>query len=95
MKEKIIEILKKELGYSDHVAGITADDLLSISTQLKPALSKWLEKREITNLEVSGLSIKQLMERRGYTFPSALISMDWLLTEPEVAKRELLNEVRR
>jgi hypothetical protein len=95
MKEKIIEILKKELNYSDHVAGITADDLLSISPQLKPALSKWLEKREITNVEVSGLSIKHLMEQRGYTFPSALISMDWLLTEPDVAKKELSHEVRR
>jgi hypothetical protein len=40
MKEKIIEILVKELGYSDHVASVTADDLLSLSPQLKLLLSK-------------------------------------------------------
>jgi hypothetical protein len=95
MKEKIIEILEKEFCYSTHVASVTADDLLSLTPQLKPALSKWLKKREITNVEVSGFSIKQLMEQRGYTFPSALISMDWLLTDPETAKKELIKEVRK
>ena len=95
VKEKIIEILVKELGYSEYVAAVTADDLLSLSPQLQPLFSKWLEKREIPNIEVLGFSIKQLMQERKYTFPSALISMDWLLTEPEVAKKELLNEIRR
>ena len=95
MKDKIIKILKNELSYSDSVADVTADDLLSLSPQLQPALSKWLEKRELTNVEVQGFSIKQLMEQRGYTFPSALISMDWLLTEPDIAKKELTDEIWR
>ena len=95
MKDKIVEILKKELDYTDHVADVTADDLLALNPKLQPMLQKWLEKREITDVEVLGFSIKQLMEQRGYTFPSALISMDWLLTEPEIAKKELSNEIRR
>ena len=95
MKEKIVDILKKELGYSERVADVTADDLLSLSPQLQPALTKWLDKREVTNMEILGFSIKQLMEQRGYTFPSALISMDWLLTEPDIAQKELTEEIRR
>jgi len=95
MKEKIVDILKKELGYSEHVADVTADDLMSLSPQLQAALAKWLDKREVTNVEVLGFSIKQLMEQRGYTFPSALISMDWLLTEPDIAQKELADEIRR
>ena len=95
MKEKIIEILVKELDYSDHVANITADDLLKIQPQLQPALQTWLDTRDIVNVEVLGFSIKQLMEQRDYTFPSALISMDWLLTDPEIAREELTSEIRR
>lgn len=95
MKDRIIDILISELGYSDHVANLTADDLVKVKPQLQPALQKWLDSREITNVEILGFSIDQLTKQRGYTFPSALISMDWLLTEPDIAQKELSNEIRR
>jgi len=95
MKDAIVKILVGELDYSDYVASLTADDLLSLHPKLQPALRAWLDNRSITNIEVEGISVKLLVEQRGYTFPSALISMDWLLTEPEIAKAELTNEVRK
>lgn len=94
MREKIKNILIDEYDYSDHVAGVTADDLINILPQLQPALQEWVDSRVITNVEVEGFSINQLMER-DYTFPSALISLHWLLTEPDVAKAELSDELRR
>ena len=94
MKEKIVKILIKEYDYSDHVAEVTAEDLLNLQPQLQSAMQAWLDKRTITDIEVHGFSINQLMERE-YTFPSALISLDWLLTEPDVAKAELTDELRR
>ena len=94
MNEKITSILINEYGYSDHVAKVTANDLLKIRPQLKPALQAWVDTRAVTNVEVEGFSINQLMAR-DYTFPSALISLHWLLTEPDVAKAELSYELRR
>jgi len=94
MREKIEQILIDEYSYSDHVASVTADDLLKILPQLQPALQAWTDNRTITNVEVEGFSINQLMAR-DYTFPSALISLHWLLTEPDVAKAELRDELRR
>ena len=94
MKENIVQILVSELGYLDHVADITADDLINLQPQLQPILKKWLSDREVENVETNNISITQLISR-GYTFPSALISMDWLLTEPEIAIKELSNELRR
>ena len=94
MKEKIVSILINEYAYSDYVAEVTANDLLNIQPQLQPALQAWLDSRSFTNIEVQGFSINQLMERK-YAFPSALISMDWLLTEPEVAINELTDELMR
>jgi len=95
MKEKIINILTQELDYSDFVAEQTADDLISIDKQLQPLLEKWLSNREITDFEVLVFSINELMRQRNFTFPSALIAMDWLLTEPEIASRELSQKHRR
>ena len=95
MKEKIIEILTKELNYSDYAADLTADDLLSISEQLQPLLQKWLETREKTNVTIAGFSTKELVTERNYTYPSTLIAMDWLLTEPEIATKELSKKIRR
>ena len=95
MKEKIIKILIEELDYSEHVADVTADDLLKLHPQLQPPFQSWLENRKITNVEILGFSVEQLVKQRGYTFPSALISMDWLLTDSETAKIELSEEIRR
>jgi hypothetical protein len=94
MKEKIANILINEYGYSDHAAEVTAADLLNLQPLLQPVLQAWLDTRAITEVEVQGFSINQLMARE-YTFPSALISLDWLLTEPDVAKAELTDEIRR
>ena len=94
MNDKIEIILINEYKYSDHVAKVTARDLLNLQPQLQLALQAWLDTRTITNIEVEGFSINQLMARE-YTFPSALISLDWLLTEPDVAKAELTDELRR
>ena len=89
MKEKILTILMNELGYSVHEAEVTAEDLMNLQPTLQPIFQKWFDNREITEVLVSGFSLKKLMEKQGYTFPSALIAMDWLLTEPEVAKKAL------
>ena len=94
MKESIVTILINEYDYSEYVAEVTANDLLNIQPQLQSALKAWLDTHAITNVEIEGFSVKQFMER-GYTFPSALISLDWLLTEPDVAKAELTDELRR
>jgi len=95
MKEKIVKILIDELDYSSHVAEVTAEDLLNLHPQLQPILQKWLDTRESSDLHTSGFSLLQLITERQYTFPSALIAMDWLLTDPKTAKTALSEDVMR
>ena len=45
MKEKIKEILIRELGYSEYVAELTANDLMDLKPELKGALTEWLDNR--------------------------------------------------
>ena len=94
MKERIKEILVRELGYSDYVAEMTTTDLLNLNSKFKEALDKWIENRIETEIDINGISSKNLMKNKGLTYPSALISLNWILTEPEIAIRELTNEIK-
>lgn len=92
---KIKEILINELGYSEYAADITERDLLTLQPQLKTALEKWLLDRTLTNIVIGQFSIRQLMLQKGCTFPAALIALDWVLTEPEIAVKELSSDIQR
>lgn len=95
MHDIIIKVLTKELNYSNHVAIKTTEDLLNMDGQLHEALALWVKKRTISNLAVQGFSVKWLMNEKGMTYPAALIALDWLLNEPDVAKKEMSKETTR
>jgi hypothetical protein len=46
----------------------------------------------MSDITIEGFSLLQLVET-GFTFPSAIIAMDWLMIEPEIAKEELSSEL--
>ena len=93
MKQKLKEILMNELAYSEYVAEITLEDLCNLNEELSAILEKWTENRTVTDIAVEGFSLAALMEERGFSFPAALIAMDWLLIEPEIAKTELSGDI--
>lgn len=43
--------------------------------------------------KIEEISLKNLI-KKGLTYPSALISLSWLLVEPEVAIHELMSVVK-
>lgn len=95
MLKTIEGILVNELQYSDHVAKTTARDLLNLHPQLKPALDQWVKNRETTDITIESFSTPALMADKGFTYPAALIAMDWLLKEPEMATKQLASDIRR
>lgn len=94
-KAALEQILITELGYSPFEAAVTADDLLNLQPQLTAAAERWARDRTQTELSVSGFSALELMKRKHFTYPAALIALDWLLTDPEAAARELSQDIRR
>lgn len=82
MKNIIIE----RLNCDERTAERLAAKLTAISDELKPILNAWLESAvENSDIEFNGYSINSLMKKDGVKFTGALLTLDWLIREPEKA----------
>lgn len=94
-KAVIGQILKNELGYSDYEAEVTAQDLCDLQPQLQPALQEWVSSRKETDLAVGDFSAFELMKKKGFTYPAALIALDWLIVDPQTASADLQSDIKK
>lgn len=84
-KDYIYNVLL-ERGYDEKSAQLVATELMTVNTPLDTYLEKWMQSEsDITDCDAYGYSIKQLMEERNMTYPAALLTMDWLMKEPDAA----------
>ena len=95
MIEKIINILVSELEYSEYAAQITAQDLVSLQPELQVYLEQWLFNRVENEVVINKFSTSYLIKKRGFSYPAALIAMDWLLTDPLTAEIELSSDIEK
>ncbi|WP_455629607.1 hypothetical protein [Parabacteroides sp.] len=86
--EKIKEILI-ERGYPEKQATTVAIDLLDIDKQLQGLLHDWLENEKETDCQVAGFKLSELKHKFDMTYPAALLTMDWLIKEPELAAKSI------
>ena len=88
-KLEILEILMQR-GYTQRNAKLVAEEMVNIAPQLQQYLEAWLmDKSYNENYEVGEYSLKRLQEERRMNYPAALLTMDWLIKEPEAALRSL------
>ena len=88
-KLEILEILMQR-GYTQRNASLVAEEIVNIAPQLQQHLEAWLmDKSYNENYEVGKYSLKRLQEERRMNYPAALLTMDWLIKEPEAALRSL------
>ena len=88
-KIEIQEILMQR-GYTQRNASLVAEEMVNIVPQLQQYLESWLmDKSYNENYEVGKYSLKRLQEERRMNYPAALLTMDWLIKEPEAALRSL------
>ena len=88
-KLEILEILMQR-GYTQRNASLVAEEMVNIAPQLQQYLEAWLmDKLYNENYEVGEYSLKRLQEERRMNYPAALLTMDWLIKEPEAALRSL------
>lgn len=82
-----------EQGYQSKMAEMVAKELMNVDNSLSMLVVNWL-KDEITDFESHGYSITGLMKDRNMTYPAALLTIDWLIKEPEKALESLTNGYR-
>ena len=94
-KEKIKNILKTECGYRDYEATVTATELCNLHPQLQSALSAWVDSRMETDVSVGEFGAISLMNKKGFSFPAALIALDWIIEDPKTAIADLSSNIKR
>lgn len=93
-KEYIFNVLL-ERGYDEKSAQLVATELMTLNKPLDTYLEKWVQKEsDISDYDAYGYSIKQLMEERNMTYPAALLTMDWLMKEPDEATASLKRGIK-
>lgn len=93
-KEYIISVLQQR-GYDNRTANLVTPDLLSLATPLNVYFQNWLNDVQcIQDYSACGYSIFSLMKERGMNYPAAILTIDWLLKEPEKATASLKKGIK-
>lgn len=92
-QEEIIKILANK-GYTERQAQVIGSDLAEISPKLELALQMWISKDIETDYIIDEFSIKGLMQKYNMKYPAALLSINWIIKEPEIAKAAIKRGIR-
>lgn len=95
MVKNMKTIIQERQGCSEERAALIEKRLKGLSEPLKPMLEAWLENGMEDDLtEYNGYSLKVLKEKYGMQFTGALLTLDWLIKEPDLAKKALSEGIR-
>jgi len=72
-------------GFTEKQASRLAEELSNIDERLKYALDKWLKDGTETDYMAEGFSIIGLKQQYEMTYSAALLSIDWVLKDPDNA----------
>lgn len=82
-------------GYPEPAARQAAASLMKMNPSLQPPLHTWLEDGTAPCVESHGYSTDGLMNRfKGMTYPAALLTLDWLMREPDKAAHAIERGIR-
>lgn len=80
------EALKARLDYTPEEAERVSQELANLDVSLRELLDAWMTNEDVTaDVEIGEYSIRTLRERFGMNFIAALLTLDWMVKEPDVA----------
>ena len=91
---KTIQDILIERGYPQKQAISIASDLQAIDPALQNGLQSWLADQTETDFLIEGFKLSDLTQKFDMTYPAALLTMDWLIKEPELAKKSIQRGIR-
>lgn len=83
-----------ERGYKADAAKLLSASLSKINGELQPLLDSWIKDESEGDIIVEGISLLDLKKKHNLKYPAALLSMDWLIREPEKAKAAINKGIR-
>ena len=91
---KAIQDILIERGYPEKQAILVASNLQTLDPTLKDGLTSWLADQTETDYLIEGFKLSELKRKFDMTYPAALLTMDWLIKEPELAKKSIQRGIR-
>lgn len=89
------DVIIKRLGCTPERAEHIEKNLKELSEPLKPLLNAWLENgTEDDDTMYSGYSLNSLIRDYHMKFTGALLTLDWLVKEPDKAVQALKSGIR-
>jgi hypothetical protein len=90
-----IKNLLIQRGYKEHSAQAAALELSSIDEVLQPLLDKWIENEDCQpDYTVEGYSINEFQQKYKMKYPAALLTIDWIMKEPEIAIKSIKKGIK-
>lgn len=84
-RNEIIDILVNREGYSRTNAIVASQEAKSLCKELAPLYEAWLKDSTQNDYISDELSLLKIMEDTKSTYLAALLNMDWIIKEPDVA----------
>ena len=81
-------------GYTEKSANCVLEELLHLSYPLDTYLAEWINNGNCKDFIFDEFSVCDFQKKRRMNYPAALLTMDWLIKEPEKAKESLLRGIR-
>lgn len=91
---KTIQDILIERGFPEKQAISVASDLQAIDPALQNGLQSWLADQTETDYHIEGFKLSGLKQKFDMTYPAALLTMDWLIKDPELAKKSIQRGIR-
>jgi len=87
--KKIFNLLINEFDLSPKAAQIVVEKLETVNPTIKVAIDQFLESGVLTNLEIEEYTVQRLIKEHGMNPFAAMLTLDWLIREPNEAKKSL------
>jgi len=95
MGEKLKELLMQRLGYTPQEAEMLAGDLSRLDPALVPLLERWEAYGTESDAQMfHGFSVDSLRQGSGLNFIAALLTLDWVIREPEKASAAIRQGIK-
>ena len=91
MKEQIMQ----RMNITEKQAEKLAEKLKGIDPSLEHILNQWFSDGiEDNDEEFEGYSVNSLKKQFGMSFTGAILTLDWLVRDPQIAKAAILKGIK-
>lgn len=94
MDRNILLTLLKEENYPAHMLDKTIEKLEKLQPEILSAFTQWLSDGKTPSISIENFSFQDLTMKFCMTSVGAFITLDWLVREPEKAKKALKNGIK-